>query len=386
MSDSTDRNQNRQSKNTTRKQLRYAVVAVAVLLVILLLLYNAGVFGGRSIEQKLADIERDHSIPDKENAAIVYNEIIGTYASTDYRPAFFTDEMDNVTMDGPWSAQQYPKAAKWLKEQQPVVDTLLKAAAYEKCRFSIDLDWTNRALSNRSIAGRECARLLLRSGNFDLGRDNKNAALEKYLAMIQLAKHWCQQSTFIEYLVGIAIEWLGTEAQIRFIIEHDPNQAQLNAIEKALADIHDRWSTLLPEIQKVEDLMEEYNLRKMNFFQRLVVRFKMGWGDSEETMREIYLRVLSRRRGVHIVIALVRHKRKHGEYPEKLGELNNVNNPKILTDPLSNKEFVYERMDSDFKLYGRGKNVIDEGGSCKHDKDDIKVWIPEPNNKVKEQQ
>ena len=52
---------------------------------------------------------------------------------------------------------------------------------------------------------RKWAYLLIAAGNNDIAEGKVNEAIEKYLTVIRLGQHACQQPTPIDMLVGIAM-------------------------------------------------------------------------------------------------------------------------------------------------------------------------------------
>ncbi len=78
-----------------------------------------------------------------------------------------------------------------------------------------------------------------------------------------------------------------------------------------------------------------------------------------------------------IVIALRRYKNKNGSWPGTLDQLTTFTNNDIFRDPLNGSYLVYQKTDGNFVLYSKGKNGIDEGGSCEDEADDILIWPEE---------
>jgi len=76
------------------------------------------------------------------------------------------------------------------------------------------------------------------------------------------------------------------------------------------------------------------------------------------------------------ILALQRWRLEMSEYPANLEQLVEAGYlDKLPVDPFSNKSFVYERVDSDFKLYSVGRNFTDDGGTVAYQgKDHPVLW------------
>jgi hypothetical protein len=76
------------------------------------------------------------------------------------------------------------------------------------------------------------------------------------------------------------------------------------------------------------------------------------------------------------VVAIIRHRRDRGSYPESLDELITGGYLKELPlDSFSDKPLVYRKTDGDFVLYSVGRNCIDDGGQVwRDDKGRPRSW------------
>jgi len=80
-------------------------------------------------------------------------------------------------------------------------------------------------------------------------------------------------------------------------------------------------------------------------------------------------------RQMHLFSGLKRYFLQHGQWPERLEHIER-DSDELLIDPLTSRPFVYERLDSEFRLYSLGPNGVDDGGinHPKLKKDDILLW------------
>jgi len=102
-------------------------------------------------------------------------------------------------------------------------------------------------------------------------------------------------------------------------------------------------------------------------------------GPAHGRIGQLNWRTITRRRGLLMVLAILRHKKENGEFPRDLSELIKAGNIKVLPmDPYSDKPLVYRRTVDSFLLYSVGENFTDDGGEVVRDKEDkVKKWADE---------
>lgn len=231
-------------------------VTVIALIIWVFLPDRKGDWKPYTFDEELAALEAKRAIPDEENAAIIYNELLDRYDSNSFYAGLPESELKKVPMWEPWSTKDYPEIAEWLQKQEGIIETLKETSKIEKCRFPISCDIFRMDESmDRLAAMRRWAYLLISAANNDMAEDRIPRALEKNLTILQMGNHQCQQPTILDMVVGIAVEALATRQFNRFIVTGDATEAHLSVIEKALADIKHDWSYDLPRILEGEKLM-----------------------------------------------------------------------------------------------------------------------------------
>jgi len=219
-----------------------------------------------TFDEELAALETKYTIPDSENAATIYNQLLEDYDANAIHPDFLDANLDNLTRREPWSSEDYPELAKWLKKHQDTIAALMQVCRKNKCHFPIpanqaDISQTMKRLSPT----RRWAFLLIRAANNDLGEERIEQALEKQIAVLQMAKHQLQQSTLIEMLVGKAIEALALGQFKRFIVTGDAAEKHISVIEEAVTDIKHDWTYDWPRILDCEKLLMKNMLCRMYY-------------------------------------------------------------------------------------------------------------------------
>jgi hypothetical protein len=207
-------------------------------------------------DKELAAIEAKRAIPDSENAATIYNQLLEDYNEATFEPNFIDPNLRDLIREELWSSKDHPEAAQWLQQQGSTIAKLIEAAEIEQCRFPINADIMSTSdRTNRLATMRKWARLLISAANNDIDEGRINQALEKYIAVIQMGKHQNQQPSLIDFLVGVSIEALSTSQLNRFIVRGDATEEHLNLIEQAMAEIKHDWSYDLPRILDYEKLL-----------------------------------------------------------------------------------------------------------------------------------
>ena len=240
-----------------RKWFWLTVGTVAIALVIWAFLPDGnGDWRPYTFDEELAAIEAKRAIPDSENAAIIYNQLLENYDRDDFEPNLPDPNVYYLTRSEPWSSKDHPEIAQWLRGHQSTIATLMRASKKEKCRFPINADLVSFSNTmDRLSPMRRWTYLLISAANNDIAEGQIDAGLEKCIALLQMAKHQYQQPTIINMLVGMGIEALALRQFNRFVVTSEPTEAQLSAIDEALAGIKHDWGSDLPRMLECEKLI-----------------------------------------------------------------------------------------------------------------------------------
>jgi hypothetical protein len=234
----------------------WAEVGVIVLVLVLWVLAPEKDSGWKpfTFDDELAVLEAKNKIPDEENAAVIYNKLIADYNKSDFEPNFITCEMDNVLLSEYWSTKDYPQVAEWINQHKELIDKLLQASEFEKCKF--DVISKSPLLFDIKMTGalRRWTFLLSRASNNDIAEKRIDQGLKKIYCTLQMGKHLCQQSSLVEILVGIALKPLAIERFNNFAITGNVNKKQLDTIEGFIEEVRYDWQSDLPRMLDYEKL------------------------------------------------------------------------------------------------------------------------------------
>ena len=211
--------------------------------------------------KELAELEAKYAIPDEENAALIYDELFETFDIDSNQPEFFIKSKPS-SKDEPWLSKDHPKTDEWLKGHQSTIEKLLQAAQKDKCRFlPISADPLIYDMHMEKFSKmRKSAFLLISVANNDIGEGRIDAGIEKYLCLIQMAGHLCQQPTLADHLVGLAIERLSLFLLNQFVVEGQPSIQQLQVISNSIEAVENKWNSDWRKMLNFEKLYAKNNI------------------------------------------------------------------------------------------------------------------------------
>jgi hypothetical protein len=207
-------------------------------------------------DKELAQLQAKYAVPDSENAAILYNQILADWKQKEANEPNLPDRWLDLTLNGPWLSKDQPEIESYIQYHKNTIEAVLYATKIEKCSFPIvaNLVDYNKDM-DRFPTMRKWAYLLAAAGNNDIAEGNANEAIEKYLTIIRFGQHLCQQPTPINMLVGIALEALAMGCINDFVVCGDANELYLDMLEQAVSAIKHDWN---------KDLLNFITLDKLN--------------------------------------------------------------------------------------------------------------------------
>ena len=381
----TEQTQDKSTTHKPRRRFALSTIVLGLLIVTVAFLW----FRSRhpSIEDRLAAIEAARTIPDSENAAVLYNRLMADANATsfDIHPAFLDKHSGIFTLRRPWSTLDYPELADWINERQWLIDELMTGLQFEKCRFPINIDLYTSPALEPIWTMRKWAYLLMRASGNDIGESRIDGAIAKWRCIIRMADHLYQQPTAIDRLIGIGLEQLSLGQVAVVLATGDVDENRLKKIEPLVLQTRDDWATVLQTILAVEKLAEEKVRERLSLADRLSFEFRVRKivamsSSQREQLHWLYTKTLLLRRGTHILIALRCCKNEQGHWPGSLYEIRSEVPPEMLVDPFNKGGFAYRLTDDGFTLHSKGENNIDEDGQYKSGSekgpDDWPIWPP----------
>ena len=377
-------------KGGSKRIVRTAAFLAAILL-ILPILWTICTRDSLTPQQRLAALQAERAVPDEQNAALIYNQLLEDYNEAAFDSSFINSNIRQLPLYEPWSSQDHPELAQWLKKQQPKIETLIKASRTRECRFALLVDdgyYDYRLPQIRML--RQQSGMLILAANNDIAEGQIGDALEKGVALARIGRHFRQQPTMIDLSIGVGMESDALGVIIRLIVEHTLSDQQLDLVENELSwcagDTVVDWSL----VRDVEELLDEREMNDYKFidglkhrvemFKTPFLRFENQYDYAMEVVTEFRGRLLCARRATRLIIALRHYKNTEGNWPDSLEDIQTLVQPELLIDPQNNGQFAYQRTAESFRLYSKGENNLDDNGKYKFilgdttHADDCVIW------------
>ncbi|MHC4528443.1 MAG: hypothetical protein ACYS29_11235 [Planctomycetota bacterium] len=361
---------NYEDRQTPRPVRKWLVRTTLFLLVILACVVLVWIVSGKpSVDEQIEAFDAARSIPDDENAAVIYRQLWETNLGRAVRPSFTRRYTYGLITHRLWSSKDRPEAAQWIQSHQDTRSMLKQACERAKCWLPISTDRrVSKKLRDSVEVMREWAELLIAAGNNDMAEGRIDAGLEKYLCAVQMAKHLYQMPLTRNLWEGREIEELALARINAFIVEGDASEEHIGIVKVALPPMEDNWSRYWPEILEMESLLERLYSNQEGILTRLESRLLSEDVADDETVYHLeYHRLVARRRGARIILGLKRYQIKEGSWPHGLDDVKSLVPAEAFVDPLNGGDFVYRLTDENFSLYSKGTDNVDGKGSVKTD-------------------
>ncbi len=336
---------------------RYVLVGIVLLACLLALAVFLGPRPSRkSLAQRIAAMDARRALPPEKNAATIYDRLAATYvpagnaADPNLGPATF--------------------------------GMLIEASKMDFCWFPLSLaELGSKDYGARFVPMREWARALASAAAKDIGDGRIDAAAEKLRCMVQMGRHLRQQLTPADFCAGMEIEASAWGTLCESVMRPDAPQELLRTAEAMAGDLDNDFeqayaplAEALPIFTKIYlakqaplDRIEEWGQKFLGIFPREE--------ELEQRIAEYYLRLLSLRRGVRVLVGLQHYYNANSRLPDSLDEIKTLVPEQALIDPFTERTFVYRRVSNGtFLLYARGLNRTDENGSDQGKADDYPLW------------
>ena len=248
-----------------RKWFWFSAAAIVLALIIWVFLPddNEG-WRPYTFDKELAALDAGYAIPDSENAAIIYNQLLRDCNNVEFYGNLSKDARRRLPVRELWTGSEHPELAEWIKSHESTITKLKEAAAIEKCHFTMTKPADEQRMRKSGMV-RRWAFLLITAANNDLAEGRTDQALEKLLTIQEMGKHHSAQPTMIDMLVGMAIEAFAVDNFKNFIVDRDATEQRLTVIENALAKIKHDWTSYWPKIIDSQKLLTENWLCSMAY-------------------------------------------------------------------------------------------------------------------------
>jgi hypothetical protein len=337
-----------------RRRLWISVLVPVCLSVAVLIVAFVRVHSRAVRAQRIRAINAVRALPPGENAATLYDQLVGSDAGT-----MNSDDPNLVPA---------------------IYASLVKASAMASCWFPLVPDarcYDEHGKRNGPM--RRWMFALVSAAQSDVADGRCDAAAEKLHCLVGMAGHLQQQLLSSDFLVGIAIEAYVWARLREGIMQADAAEELLRVVEAMPPDkLVNEGRQAYAQALAVSALIPESVPADWTVRQRLAD----WWGrlrekSNEQALADAYLRLLWHRRGTRILAGLRRYHDAKGYWPDSLEEIRTLVPEQALIDPYAEQMFVYRKVTGgEFLLYARGPNKLDENGLRTGTADDCPIWPP----------
>jgi len=368
------------------------------------------------LDERIATFEAARAVPDEENAAMIYAELLqgpekppdNLTAKIDLAAEAIMDPVslrehramsrrlvglelpeglldpnaEATTRLHSWRTADYPELKQWLDKHQQRMDRLQEAAGKPSCYFPLQSTPGRTGLFDVPLSAlKQDAFILIRAANNDFGEGNMTAGLAKCQVIVSVGRHLSRQPGAYPLISGIALEAIGIHRLAEFIVTGPARDRDLDTLVLVCDDLDSHWQSISRDISRARHMFchllgdkRRLGIRIAQWLMQICDR-NAGWG--KHYVNESYHRLLCERRAHRILIELRRFKNKTDHWPESLAVVASALPPKALIDPQNGCPYVYQTTEDGFRLYSIGPNGRDENGRHKSDgPDDRPIWPP----------
>ena len=139
-----------------------------------------------SVDEQLAAIETSRAVPDAENAAVLYEDILDRWGTISVDVAGPGGTASRLASTRPWRGEDHPELARWLDEHEGLLAELRKATQREQCRLPLWIEPDSNSKPSVLAAMRGWAYLMVRSTSRDIGEGQTDNALTTCQSLCRL--------------------------------------------------------------------------------------------------------------------------------------------------------------------------------------------------------
>ncbi len=346
-------NSNHRSLKKSWVNRRYILAGMALLACLFALVVFLGPrLSRKSLAQCIAEINARRALPPEKNAATIYDRLVASYvpaknsADPNLGPATFR--------------------------------MLIEASKMDSCWFALSLaELRSTDYGARFIPMREWARALTSAAAKDIGDGHTDAAAEKLHCVVRMGRHLRQQLPASDFGTGMEIEASAWGTLCESVMRPNAPEELLRTAEAMAGDLANNFEQAYAPVAEALPVFEKIYLAEQTPLHRIQYR----WFDfrnlprMEERITAQYLRLLSLRRAVHVLVGLRRYCNLTSRWPDNLEEIRTLVPDQALIDPFTEQTFVYRKEASgQFVLYSKGPNKRDDDGLRGGKGDDYRIW------------
>ncbi len=361
-------------------------------------------------------------IPDKENAALIYQKVFVLIDKNKEEINRITSYIPSSKRIGDWSDEDEKVVSQLIQKNKAIFVLLEEAIQKPKCRFPIEYDKDTEGLLYCLTNMRQCARLLSIKASLEAKNGDINEAVNTCITGLRLGESLSQDSLIISQMVMIAIETIMTYeiediltgieidattyddlymglkrareetinlvgercfgiSRFDYILQYESEPILFDKEKKKTEGCH--WSLYYTRLGNPWFKMSGAHYLK-TMAKAISISNKPYWqivnvlDEYEKGIPKYYptkmmfpaIEAYFEREAYHdaligageIAIELRLYKSRHGIYPGTLKELALNTTRELPLDPFTGQSYIYRKEKEGFIVYSVGANLKDDGG------------------------
>lgn len=334
------------------------------------------------VTERIAAFDSVRAIPDSNNAALFYAEMLSEYKNPfvlsdfavipdkvllekirqdlglfDTSPDFL---IKDKTYSQPWTRDEFPSIAAMLQEHAKYVSLLQKGAKQKECYFLLAGAKLNASVFYDHFCGHgsdsgweptyqrivldaidKYRDSLLRFAYLDMGEGRLSEAIDKAEALIGLGRHLCQ-FPFVENLsLGRYTEINGLQVLMHLIIMGPSTILQLDDWQRDCQQAKQHWMPTARQVNKVMRLVHKEGKKRLNRGNengshgvqrnRFWLKFRRSPHTSKRYFKTRFMDLTSEYQRFYFLIELRRHKEKTGQWPTHFKQVKPELPPEVIS-------------------------------------------------------
>ena len=202
----------------------------------------------------------------------------------------------------PWTLEELPMMADWLKQNEPAADLIVKATQKPSFQYPMvrtpEQKESNTGILEATLQNvqrfRSFARILAARANYRIGTGDIDGAIDDIIAIKALGRHIGHQGGLVDMLTGISNEGLARSIGVAESLEHQPTETQLYRLLEAFYGKGP--ASNLPTQTTLQKTMLAERFIMLNGLQKLVFGEKMEsftpWGEEANNTTANFFRIV----------------------------------------------------------------------------------------------
>ena len=198
------------------------------------------------LEEEIKAFNKKYTVPDDQNAAVIYNRISDTLDIFQEREKFWEWDLEDKTLHNDWTKEQYPEIADWIDANQEIIKSLNLASEKEFYKLPCSFNGWSFRKYHHMYRLRFLSKILLRASHYE--NSDLEQKIEKQIVSYTLGAHLTDENQSISVLSGFGIKLAALDELKKTIISSNITEQHSANINQAIQKNRFDWQKRFPEI------------------------------------------------------------------------------------------------------------------------------------------